>query len=250
MGKNINEIVDVSKLEYVYQPLLNTAYWNVYGYEGLVRFVGNDDFNPEELFRKAREEDCLFEMDCHAIKNSIRNFPLFYNKGKLLFINVFPSTLLNSKFEYFIEELVKEHSFIHGRIVFEISETWEEYFSWAHPELKEKIIFLKNHGFYVALDDVGKGAASLQNIIEYRPNYIKLDKYFAKDLAASSDKQGLVSLLTGYCNQKMILILEGIETAVDLAQAKLLKVPIVQGYLLGEPEKIDFKQPGFNFFYG
>ncbi|PLR81358.1 EAL domain-containing protein [Bacillus sp. V33-4] len=247
MANHISEIIDVTQLEYVYQPLWNTAFWNIYGYEGLLRQVDNDDFNPEDLFRKARAEDCLFEMDCHAIKSSIGNFPLFYNKAQLLFINVFPSTVLNSKFEKFIEELVHEHSFIHGRIVFEINETCEEYCSWSHIELKDKISFLQNYGFYVALDDVGKGAASLQNIIEYRPNYIKLDKYFAKDLAASSDKQMLVSLLTQYSSQKMILILEGIETAIDLAQAKLLKVPVVQGYLLGKPEKIIMKQPDFNF---
>lgn len=182
-------------------------------------------------------EDCLFEMDIYSIKNSIENFPFFSMYNPLLFLNIYPSTLLHSEFEGFIKDLVREHSYLIGRVVFELNETLEEYHTWDIPELKEKVSLIKNHGFYVALDDVGQGAATLQHIIEMKPNYIKLDKYFSKELAESKEKQALISFFTEYRNQS-ILILEGIEREIDLAQAILLNVQIAQGYLLGKPEPL------------
>jgi EAL domain-containing protein (putative c-di-GMP-specific phosphodiesterase class I) len=38
--------------------------------------------------------------------------------------------------------------------------------------------------------------------------------------------------------KKIYLVLEGIEQEIDLTQAKLLNVPVAQGYLLGEPQKL------------
>jgi len=40
-----------------------------------------------------------------------------------------------------------------------------------------------------------------------------------------------------YAKQQITIILEGIEKEMDLAKAKLLKVPVGQGNLLGKPEK-------------
>jgi EAL domain-containing protein (putative c-di-GMP-specific phosphodiesterase class I) len=92
--------------------------------------------------------------------------------------------------------------------------------------------------FLYSLDDVGKGIAGLNKIIEFAPNYIKLDRYFSMGLSQSKEKQQIISLLIQYANGKMGLILEGIEEEVDLEQAKILNVPVVQGYLLGKPEKL------------
>ncbi|CAH0346416.1 EAL domain-containing protein [Bacillus sp. CECT 9360] len=238
MKNKDKDLVDMNKLEYVYQPLWNITNWRVYGYEGLLRTQLDEVFKPEDLFHQARLEGTLFEIEICLIKNYISNYPLFRTKPELLFLNIFPSSLLHPEFECFIEELLKEHPYISGRIVFEINETMEEYHTWQVPELKEKVSLLKEKGFYVALDDVGKGAASLQNIVEYKPNYIKFDKYFSQELASNKEKQALISFFTDYCDENMIFILEGIERDIDLAQAKLLNVPIAQGYLLGEPKQL------------
>lgn len=234
----LNRIQD-QKIEHVYQPMWNLSNWTVYGYEALLRF--SDGFyneNIERAFEIAMIEGLLFDLDTASIEKAVSSFPLHILKEELLFINIFPSTLLNKQFEPFIGRLLKKHPEVKGRIVLELNETKEEEYIWSNPELKNRIAFVRKHGMLVAFDDIGKGGGALKKVIEFTPDYIKLDRYFASGLYESKEKQHMVSLLVQYAKGKMGLILEGIEEEVDLAQAKILNVPIVQGYLLGKPQKM------------
>ncbi len=89
------------------------------------------------------------------------------------------------------------------------------------------------------MDDVGKGVASLQAIVELKPDYVKMDRYFAKHLAQSSRKQEMVRSIVTYClNTDTKFVLEGIEIPEDLEMAKKIGVSIVQGFLLARPEPL------------
>ncbi|MFZ7942487.1 EAL domain-containing protein [Neobacillus sp. 19] len=231
------------KIEHVYQPMWNVENVSIFGYEALVRFPdGVCDGDIEKAFALARTEGTLYEMDTKSITTAISSFPVHTLYKGLLFINVFPSTLLHPHFPLFIRQLVSIFPYIRGRVVFEISETKQEEACWDHPGMKERIALIKESGFTVALDDIGKGAAGLQKIIEFAPNYIKLDRYFANDLSSSNEKQEMVSLLIQYASGKMIVILEGIEQEADFEAAKEIQVPIIQGYLLGFPQKLETLQ--------
>ncbi|WP_077214888.1 EAL domain-containing protein [Bacillus dakarensis] len=238
---NINFINQVryERVEHAYQPLWQLHNWKVYGYEALLRFTeGAQNQNIEAIFDEARREGSLYELDTLSISKAISSFPFEQSLSELLFINIFPSTLLNDQFESFIEQLLIQYPQAIGRIVFELNETKNEEHIWRIQELKEKIKFLKEKNFIIALDDIGKGAAGLQKIVEFSPDIIKVDQYFSRELFTSKDKQQLLSLLVQYSKQRMILILEGLEQEMDLAIAKTLQVPVAQGYLLGKPEKI------------
>lgn len=222
---------------HVYQPLWNLEAWDILGYEALIRVANGNIENVESLFQEARKAGHLYEFDTASIKNAVSHFLFSRLNKELLFLNIYPSTILHDRFKYFLDELTSQFPEINGRIVFELNEAKEEDEIWKVAELNEKIQMIKSYGFYIAVDDVGKGASTFQKIIEFQPNYIKLDRYFAKDLAFNEEKQQIVTLLANYCRNKMVLILEGIEKEVDLAQARLLQVPVAQGYLLGKPQK-------------
>jgi EAL domain-containing protein (putative c-di-GMP-specific phosphodiesterase class I) len=226
------------QFEHVYQPLWNLTTWNIFGYEALLRFKDKRFGNVESLFQSAREEGHLYELDIAAIDSAIACFPFDRLNKELLFVNIYPSTILHEQFLSFLNCLLNKYPAISNQLVFELNETKFEEEIWEVSELKERIQVIKNCGIYIAIDDVGKGASTLQKIIEFQPDYIKLDRYFAKELASNPEKQRMVALLANYCDSKITLVLEGIETEMDLAQAKLLKVPAAQGYILGEPQKM------------
>jgi EAL domain-containing protein (putative c-di-GMP-specific phosphodiesterase class I) len=142
-------------------------------------------------------------------------------------------------YKSFIDQLIQTYPQSHGRIVLEINESELEEQNWKNPQFIKTITFLKEKGFKIALDDIGKGVATLQKIIEISPNYIKLDRYLSRDLHSTKEKQHFISVLVKFAKNKMGLILEGIEKDIDLAQANVLRVPFVQGYLLGKPQKIN-----------
>ncbi|MCP1312411.1 EAL domain-containing protein [Paenibacillus tyrfis] len=222
----------------VYQPLIQLSTEQIIGFEALLRSTTCQ--SPELLFRAARSAGRLYELDTTSFMRAINTFNKadFDNPSLLIFLNVFPSTLLNPTFfDIICENLSLKSPF--RRIVLEINEANEEDKMWEVPLLGQVIRELRQYGFLIALDDVGSGAASLQKIIEYEPDIVKMDRYFGKGLSRCSNKQKLISLFVDYCLGQIQLVLEGIETPEDLAAAKSLGVPIGQGFLLGSPAPLD-----------
>ncbi|PLT34449.1 EAL domain-containing protein [Bacillus sp. V5-8f] len=225
-----------------YQSLWDLREWGIYGYEALLRHEYFE--NPEHFFSYARKNNCLSTLDTISILQAIESLPFL--RDKKLFVNVFPSTVINHDFLTFIESVKKGNPNIVRQVVFELNESYAEEEIWHIPQLKNMVERIKNQGFLIAMDDVGKGAASLQKIIEFKPDYIKLDRYFSTELSKNLEKQAMVSFLVNYCKSFGIeVVLEGIETPVDLAMAKVLKVRFGQGYVLERPMPLEaMKQSG------
>ena len=158
--------------------------------------------------------------------------------NEVLFLNVFPSSLTEETFPRFIENALRDCQQLSRRIVFEINETVSEADKWYDKRFNDNIEWLRKSDFLIAFDDVGEGAATIRKIIEISPDFIKLDRFFGRKLAACPRKQKLLKLFTEYCKDEAMLILEGIEEAEDLLQAQELSVTLGQGYLLSRPKRL------------
>ncbi|WP_312113392.1 EAL domain-containing protein [Brevibacillus reuszeri] len=223
----------------VFQPLVHLGSGEIFGYEALLR--SKTASSPDALFRNARLENRLYELDTYSMRTAISSYFNKMNRlgnSPFLFLNVFPSTLLNPGFLDFLHGHVQKYRSIHQQIVLEINEANEEDKMWDIRLLGQKIRELRQHGFLIALDDVGSGAASLKKIVEYEPDIVKLDRYFGNQLSVSSAKQRLVSLFVDFCLGQIQLVLEGMEEPEDLAIAQALGVPIGQGFFLGRPNPL------------
>lgn len=225
-------MIEKSSFSHYYQHIYKTDCSAVIGSELLFRA---EEGNPEFIFQMAREENKLFELDTKSINKA---FQSYFSQNQIsldgiLFVNIFPSTVIHSKFPSFVAHLLDRFPESRENVVFEIIET--ERISNEY-KLKERIHFLKNCGFRIAVDDVGNGWSSLSLIIELEPEFIKLDRYFSIDLAQTPKKQIMINLLLHYVEgAKMKMILEGIEASPDLRMAQSLGVHFCQGYLLSKP---------------
>lgn len=230
-SNEIENIVDDGAFYHLYQPLYRLADWKLYGYEAFLRTEHLN--NPEVLFHNAREFKSLYQLDVSSISKAVHIHQNKYKKSNVkLFVNVFPSTLVHNNFLDFINEFVSTLLVQPQNIVFEINEAEE--ISDFHS-IKQVISLLKTQGFGIALDDVGKGSYSFRHLVDLEIDFIKLDRYFSFNLSKCKRKQRFIKSLVEYCDKDICLILEGIENEADLAMAKMLKVPIAQGYLLGKP---------------
>jgi EAL domain-containing protein (putative c-di-GMP-specific phosphodiesterase class I) len=228
---NFDTLLREKHFFHMYQPLFSLSDWDIYGYEGLFR--SEFSMNWEDVFKLAKTNGRLYELDTQSLLKALLTFSKHReNNGKLIFVNVFPSTLSNSSFFFFFEELLNQITIPRQRIVLEINEGEKVE---DMKVFRQTVIRLKDYGFLIAIDDIGKGDAELQRIIELEPNFIKLDRYFSVDLSVSTKKQKLIRLILDFCKGYIETILEGIEEPQDLATAKLLGVSIAQGFLLGEP---------------
>ncbi len=220
---------------HTYQPIYWLSHWNLFGYEAFLRSDLID--NPEKMFRTARKESLLYELDTTSMYHAIVSYFHHANYHSVLFVNLFPSTMMHPSFQSFMEQCIDEINIPCGSIVLEINEEEE---ITDFDTLRDVIARMKAKGFRIALDDMGKGATSLQKMLELEPDIIKLDCYFASNLSSSGRKQKLIELFVEYCkSENAQLVLEGIERPEDLATAKTLGVSLGQGYLLGRDQRIE-----------
>lgn len=233
----LDKVISEIDFYHVLQPIVNMTKHEIYGYEVLIR---SDSFDsPESLFSNASKQNRLFAMDMKSIYMAFvtfkRDTTLMENSP--LFINVFPSTLTNPAFTNNIETITQSLKVEPSSIVFEINKA-EELSNLK--ELKEVITELKKKGFLIALDDIGKGESNLRSLLELNPDYAKIDRYFAKDLAASPKKQKLITFMQELLGEDAIMILEGLETEEDLVKAMDINVTFGQGYFLGKPKPLSY----------
>jgi len=229
---DIDFIIRKKQFHHVYQPVYDLRSWEIYGVEVLIRCEFFD--SAELLFQVAAKEQKLYELDTCSIHYALAIYKEYAEKQNTKwFLNVFPSTLVHPCFQNFLAQISGiPHRADH--LIFEMNEA-EQITDMA--ALKEAVAALKARpGFAIAIDDFGNGDASIRNLVELQPKYVKLDRFFSANLSASAAKQNMVKMLVEFCRENnMHLILEGIETPKDLAAAKRLGVRLGQGFLLGKP---------------
>jgi EAL domain-containing protein (putative c-di-GMP-specific phosphodiesterase class I) len=227
---------------HVYQPIYDLSISTILGYEAFLR-VG---FDPESFFQHVVKTHQLFEVDTLSILHSITGF--YQNKPNknlpLLFLNVFPSTILHPHFPRFMEFMIRQLQGRKNQIVLELNEME----SIDDLSLFRKVLSnLRWEGIQIALDDVGKGNSFIPKLIELEPEFIKIDKYLCENLALLKSKQMIVEFLVDYGKaSRSHIILEGLENHTDLEMATSLGVTLGQGYLLSKPLKISDIPVAFN----
>ncbi|XOT97951.1 EAL domain-containing protein, partial [Alcaligenes pakistanensis] len=102
--------------------------------------------------------------------------------------------------------------------------------------LNQAIELYRQEGLQFAIDDLGEGYASLRLWSELRPEYVKIDKYFVRDIDTDVLKQQLVRSICDIASHAhSTVIAEGIETSAELRTLRYLGVACGQGYLLCRP---------------
>ncbi|AFM43622.1 EAL domain-containing protein (plasmid) [Desulfosporosinus acidiphilus SJ4] len=194
------------------QPIIKLSDMSVFGYEVLSRW---DEFAPDQIFRTAERFGTVGQLERLILSKvldvlDVVPYPLF--------INVHPS-IPNPK-DW--RELPKD------KVVLEITEDAAIRF----PAVQS----LRDFGFALALDDLGKGSANLEALALIQPDYIKLDKSLIQSPNLMARNSLIKSLIDHAGRVKANLIVEGIESAEHLLSVKTLGVSLAQGYYLAKPE--------------
>ena len=149
-------------------------------------------------------------------------------------INVSIIQLARKDFVSKVKNVLTESEAKPRNINFEITETQNPYYNYSYiiSVLKE----LKEMGTGILLDDFGSGFSSLENIIKFPIDIIKLDKFF---LDAIKENNALLPILSGVfytakeTNKKILA--EGIETYFEFSKLKDKKCHYFQGYYFSKP---------------
>lgn len=221
--------IDITKIYPVFQPIMDLNHNVLVGYESLLRH--EDRIPPNILFDSARQQEEVFELDTYSILLTLSWLKPTFNN--LIFLNVFPSTIYNKDFSAFLNKVSFLKDMYNYKIVFEVNE--QEPWILNEPLFKESIKKIRSLGYYIALDDVNWSILTEENLFELKPDFIKIDREFSRNLSSDFAKQRFISRLVTESKGRTKIILEGLETVEDINAAKTLGISYGQGYKIGEP---------------
>lgn len=217
-----------------YQPIIsaNADDYTVVGYEALCRRHHSGVIQRgDEIVRQAKADNVLSDLDRFMIMLNVSVGRLL-SAENFISVNVSAQSLVDTRF---VEQLFLL-GVTEGNLIIEITES-EKLAKNKFHTLKDNAVQLRNIGWKFAIDDFGDGHSSIRYLNMIDVDIVKISRDFMFDLKSASDaKRNFMSdLVMCFSRQKILTVMEGIETKDDLAIAKELKIDFLQGYMFGKP---------------
>ncbi|MBN1869331.1 MAG: EAL domain-containing protein [Candidatus Omnitrophica bacterium] len=230
LATELKKILREEKITPYFQPIYSMKTLKPIGVEALSRppTSGLID-NAEFLFRTALILDMYSEVEVVCWKTAVKKWKEMINKEKL-YLNCTPYFIESGRLnEGFLSELDINPS----SIVLEITErTAIQRYDVFLKELNR----IREAGIKIAVDDVGSGFASLDTVVEIRPDIVKIDRQLVRELHRDELKYNIMQAIVYFCKKSGVMsIAEGIEEEKELETVNELGVDACQGYLLARP---------------
>lgn len=212
-----------SPLSAVYQPIVDLASESVVGFEGLCRFPGGAERSPAYWFDVARRLGRGVPLELAALSRVLADVD-WIPAERFLAVNASPSAAMDERLHAALRA-------VRVPVVLEITE--HEPF----PDgLADALQPLRDAGVRLAIDDAGAGYASFTQMLQLRPDVIKIDGSLTSDIDRDPAKRALVIAIVRLCVEMgATTIAEAIERRDEQATLTELGVEWGQGYLFGRP---------------
>lgn len=202
---------------------------NVIGYEALMRGPRGTPYEtPPLAFAMAATLDLLERLDCRCLELASN-----VTADGLLFLNVHPRTIVRSDPFW---AAVGEFTRAPHDVVFEVV----EHSPMRQDELLRALRELRALGFRFAVDDLGEGSAGLRRLVEFAPDYAKIDRFFIDGIDHDRKRRAVVKGLVEMSGALgTTIIAEGVERVEERDVLRDLGVPLMQGWYFGRPREVD-----------
>ena len=222
----------------VFQPILGLAESSVFAHEALIRGPQGTALQaPDALLRAATAEGISLEFELACVVVALKEWGQRKCKDRL-FVNISAAVLVELFARHGAQkvlQIIRECDILPRMLVLEITEHERVE---DMDQLAKIVARVRSVGIALALDDFGDGRSSLRLWSQLRPEFVKIDKYFTKDISEHADKlKTLQALQQIAVTFDTALIAEGIETAQDLRVLRDLNIQYGQGYFLGYPDR-------------
>ncbi|MCK1341612.1 EAL domain-containing protein [Bradyrhizobium sp. 38] len=220
-----------------YQPIFDLRTGRINGCEILARWLRRDGsvVPPMNFIPLAESSGRIQAMTWHILRSALADLQplLTADKNFKLSLNVVPKHLLDTGFVETLRRTVLTAKVSARQIMVEITERSElDDLARAAAVVAE----LREHGFRVAIDDVGVGHSGLSRLKGLGATTIKIDKFFVDTITVDASTATIVEMLVALARDlNMSVVAEGIETEEQLRALVSAGVEEGQGYLVAAP---------------
>lgn len=217
----LERTIDSKAFRIVFQPIVEMRSGRVIAQEALARF--DDGTPPGEVLDAADTLNRCVQLEIALASLALQQAAALPD-GLRIHVNVSPATALTSE----SRDLVAASD---RRVVLEITEN--ALFSSSNAEFLRSSI---PASCLLAADDVGSGYAGMAQLLEYRPDIVKIDRAVVTRIDRDPARQAPVAGLVQFAQAKRsFVIAEGIERTEEWQKLCELGVDFGQGYLFARP---------------
>ncbi|MBS7525048.1 EAL domain-containing protein [Fusibacter paucivorans] len=223
-----------------YQPIVSLGSERVAMMEALMRWESEtfgmimpDEFIP--IAEKTRTIIKLGEFALDSACQTVRKMLDTANVSIPISINISAIQLFDSSFYQYVLKTLAKYSLSGAHIIFEITESVALDMTTRTIEV---IKLFRALGIKIALDDFGSGYSSLASILNIPFDFIKIDKAIIHKMVMDSEIKIFMGALMYLCHSKGLMVIsEGIETAVMCDKVAELQTDYLQGFYYAKPMK-------------
>ena len=240
--ETIDEAIEKEYIKVFYQPVIRVATGRICGYEALARWIDPKmgTLSPSQFIPTLEEYRLIHKLDLFMFRKVCADLHTLVTRGE----PVEPVSVNLSQIDFEMcdifdeaENMRKEYDLPTKLIDIEITESA---LNADFEHLQDEIKRFRNAGYHIWIDDFGSGYSSLNNLLNYDSDVLKLDLEFLR----TYDKNPLAAelirhIVEGAKELGVNPLQEGVETEEHLQLLRAIGCERAQGYYFAKPMAID-----------
>lgn len=231
----LREAIQKRHLRVHFQPIVRLHDGEIVGGEGLVRWEHprRGFIFPGEFIALAEESGLVRELGESVLRQATERWRDWIamdptRSALTLAVNVSSRQLGDPGFVDVVSEVLEETGIDPAMLQLEVEES-------AAIRAAQHLTRYKKLGVSIAIDDIGKGHASLENVTQLDADVLKIDQTFVGGLGTSSRDTAVVEAMI-VLGQRLgaLVVAEGIESEEQLRRLRDLGCEVGQGYLFAK----------------
>ena len=233
LARDLRHAIARGELRMFLQPLVDVASERKTGYEALLRWQhpARGLVAPDVFIPIAEETGLIVPIGEWVIRTAFAEAATWPGE-EVIAINLSPIQFASPNLLPIIVNALGDSGIAPGRVEFEITEG----VLLGDTEVNIDILCrMQALGLKIALDDFGTGYASLNYLLSFPFDKIKIDRSFISSLSTREESRAIVASMIGLAHALgMCTLAEGVEETEQLDQLKAQGCRMVQGFLFGK----------------
>ncbi len=234
----LRQAVQQGQLALHWQPKVDIAHWRIVGAEALMRWRHPElgQVGPGEFIPVAERVGLIDELGTWALHEACRAAagPL---AGLVVSVNVSRAQLRDGQLAGRVREALHRYQLEPQWLELEITESL---FADDAAAMLAHLHALRALGVRIALDDFGTEYSSLQYLLQFRFDTLKIDRAFVNEVLHRQEVRAVVQTIAQLAVAlDMRTVCEGVETPQQLAAVAQAGCDEMQGFLASAPRALD-----------